>query len=333
MNVTIDDANGAIIYNPPDAWAHEESDATQDRYAQTTSYSHTANSTATFRFNGTGIWWVTYGLETNDSAIVSLDDVTHTVSLNTGTSRPQALLWGQNKLSSRREHTVVVNNAFGSQVHVDAFIVEQSEAPALNVASFIESPEVQTIVDTKGGDNSPGLIAGLTISAFVVGMLFAFLICYIRHSRRSMHGDSMDNKSRHSSTPILPLVAPARGNSNTSNLHNASSQAAVPWEIEHYTEGRDRVGDLGHTSGARSQWRQRFSRAVFPNSRSAASNRGSIGSATAMTESNASNSGPSSPVTALSPGGMTLSSYFYAPSTMPSVGLPHTRDRQSLLTN
>jgi hypothetical protein len=65
---------------------------------------------------------VTYGLETNDSAIVSLDDVTHTVSLNTGTSRPQALLWGQNKLSSHREHTVVVNNAFGSQVHVDAFM-------------------------------------------------------------------------------------------------------------------------------------------------------------------------------------------------------------------
>ena len=71
---------------------------------------------------GTGIWWMTYGLSTNDSATVILDDVTYSVSLYTGIVQPQAVLWGQNNLSSDHEHTVVVNNLFGSPINVDAFM-------------------------------------------------------------------------------------------------------------------------------------------------------------------------------------------------------------------
>ena len=71
QNVTIDDTNKAIIYNPPDAWtqlkveyiltirpmkmtkeSNPQSEDTGDRYLQTTSYTRTVNATATFRFKG-----------------------------------------------------------------------------------------------------------------------------------------------------------------------------------------------------------------------------------------------------------------------------------------
>lgn len=65
---------------------------------------------------------MTYGLDTNDSTTVTLDGTTHTVSLYTGMNQPQAVLWGQNNLVSDQEHTVVVNNPFGSTLNVDAFM-------------------------------------------------------------------------------------------------------------------------------------------------------------------------------------------------------------------
>jgi len=64
---------------------------------------------------------MTYGLDTNGSTTVTLDGTTHTVSLYTGMIQPQAVLWGQNNLLNQ-EHTVVVNNPFGSLVNVDAFM-------------------------------------------------------------------------------------------------------------------------------------------------------------------------------------------------------------------
>jgi hypothetical protein len=65
---------------------------------------------------------MTYGLNTKDSATITLDNVNYAVSLYTGTTRAQAVLWGQDNLSSNQEHTVVVNNPFGSPVNVDAFM-------------------------------------------------------------------------------------------------------------------------------------------------------------------------------------------------------------------
>ena len=65
-----------------------------------------------------------YGLNTSDSTTVTLDGTTHIVSLYTGMPQPQAVLWGQNNLSSDEEHTVVVNNPFGIPISIDAFMYE-----------------------------------------------------------------------------------------------------------------------------------------------------------------------------------------------------------------
>jgi len=213
------------------------------------------------------------------------------------------------------------------------FRVEQFVAPAANVLSLESRQEMRHSTKSKREENSPGLIAGLTISAFIVGMLFAFLICFIHRTRRSMNGDSLGSNSRDESSTILPFVTPTRGNLATPSSRNPPPQAVIPWDAESHAERRDRLVDLGGPSAAGSRWRQRFSRAMLPNSRSAARNRYSIGSGTVMTESNISNGVPSSPTTLLSPSGMTLSSYFYAPSTLPSVGGSRTRDRYSLLTD
>jgi len=306
---------------------------TWDRYLRTTSCTNTINATATFRFNGTGIWWMTYGLDTNDSTTVTLDGTTHIVSLYTGIIQPQAVLWGQNNLLLNQEHTVVVNNPFGSTVNVDAFIVEQFVAPAANVLSLASRSEERNSADSKGEENNAGLIAGLTTSAFLVGMLLAFLICYIHRTRHSTNGDNLGVKSRDDGSTILPFVNPTRGNSTTQSSRNLSHQAAIPWEADYNSEQRDRVVDLVGPSTTHSRWRERVSRAILPNPRSAARNRYSIGSGTMMTESNLSNDEPRSPATQFSASGMTLSSYFNAPSTMPSVGVWRTRDRYSLLTD
>lgn len=284
---------------------------------------------------------MTYGLNTNNSTTVTLNGTTHAVSLYTGTAQPQAVLWGQSNLSADREHTVVVNNPFGSPINVDAFMyepilhsttvfvsipfrIEQFVAPAAKVLS--RRSEEQSNTDSKGGDNSSGLIAGLTISAFVVGMLFAFLICYIHRSRHSTNGNSLGSKSRSDSSTILPFISPPGGNATTHSSHNSPPQAAIPWEADYQAEGRDRVLDLGSGFASRSRWRQRVSRAMFSGSRSAASNRRSAFSGTLMSESNFSSGEPGSPTSLLSPSGMTLSTHFYAPSTMPSVGRWATRD-------
>lgn len=71
QNRTFDDANGVIIYNPPNAWTQMKVECalakrpkertkkfnpqgkdTWDRYLRTTSCTNTINATATFRFNG-----------------------------------------------------------------------------------------------------------------------------------------------------------------------------------------------------------------------------------------------------------------------------------------
>jgi len=347
VNVTIDGANEAIIYNPPKAWDHDKGQAAHVRHDQTTS-SRTANSTATFRFNGTGIWWMTDGLQTNESNTVTLDGSTYNVSLYMGKRVPKAVLWGRSNLSSDREHTVVVNNPFGSPVHVDAFIVEQPKPPAPRPRSFLQTAEVQNVPDSKRDDNGPGLIAGLTISAFLVGMLFAFLICYIHHSRRLLNRENQGRRSRITSTTILPFVSPRLGlglgagdptmGTGTGISRNASPQSAIPWDADQYAEGRDRLVDLVGVPAPRSQRRYR---ALYPNYRSAGSYWQSIGggssgggggggsgsgSGTVMTESNPSSGDPSSPLTAA------LSSYFYAPSTMPSVRLSRIQDRRSTVT-
>ena len=212
-----------------------------------------------------------------------------------------------------------------------SFRVEQFVAPAANAPLLVQRSEGQNSTNSGGEDNSSALIAGLTISAFVVGMLFAFLICYIHRSRRSTGMDCLCTKTRDSSSTIASFFTPSRRSPATNNLRNPPLQGVIPWEAESYAESRDRVLDLVGPSAPRSRWRQHFSRAKFPISRSAGRRRPSSGSGTVMTESSFESEEPSSPTTLLSPSGMTLSSAFYAPSTMPSVGRSRTRDRQSLL--
>ena len=213
------------------------------------------------------------------------------------------------------------------------FRVEQFVAPAANVLSLAPRSEERNSTNSKEEENNSGLIAGLTTSAFLVGMLLAFLICYIHRTRHPTNGNTLGIKSRDDGSTILPFVNPTGRNSTTQTSRNLSHQAAIPWEADYHAERRDRVVDLVGPSATHSRWRERFSRAILPNPRSAARNRYSIGSGTMMTESTISNDEPRSPTTQISASGMTLSSYFYAPSTMPSVGVWRTRDRYSLLTD
>ena len=213
------------------------------------------------------------------------------------------------------------------------FRVEQFVAPAADVLSLAPRSEEQNSTNSKGEENNSGLIAGLTISAFLVGMLFAFLICYVHRTRLLMKEGSVGSKSRGESPTSSHYVTPTRANLTTQNSRNPSPQAAIPWEADYHAERGDRIVDLVGPSAASSRWRQPFSRAMLPNSRSAARNRHSFGTGTVMTESNLSNEEPRSPTTLLSPSGMTLSSYFYAPSTLPSIAGLRTRDRYSLLTD
>jgi hypothetical protein len=213
------------------------------------------------------------------------------------------------------------------------FRVEQFVAPPEDALSLAPRSEKRNGTKSKGEENNPGLIAGLTISAFLVGMLFAFLICYIHRTRHLMNGGNVGSKSRDESSTIRSFFAPSRPNLTAQNSRNPSPQGVIPWEAGSHGERRDRIVDLEGSSAAHSRRRQPYSRAILPNSRSAAArNRDSMGSGTVMTGSNLSNDEPRSPTTLLSPSGMTLSSYFYAPSTLPSVGRLRTRDRYSLLT-
>ena len=192
------------------------------------------------------------------------------------------------------------------------------------------SSEKRNGIISKREEYNPGLIAGLTIFAFIVGMAFAFLICYIHRIRQSMDRDNLGSKSRNESPTILPFLAPTRANLTTQNSQNPPPQGVIPWEADYHGERRDRIVDLAGPSAARSRWRQQFSRAMLPNPRSATH---STRSGTVVTGSNYSDETPRSPTTLLSPSGMTLSSHFYAPSTMPSIGRPRTRDRYSMLTD
>ena len=203
--------------------------------------------------------------------------------------------------------------------------VERVVAPPANIVS--RRAEERRDTDSGGGSNSAGLLAVLTISAFVVGMLFAFLICYIHRSRHSMNES---RKPRVDSGTILPFISPPGATTTptpaANPAPNTAPQSAIPWEADYQAEGRDTVLDLGGGFAQRSRWRQRFSRVMFSNTRSAGSHWRSTGSGTLMSESDVSSGEPSSPTSLLSPSGMTLSSYFYAPSTMPSIGRSRTRD-------
>src|SRR6267154_3465610 len=86
--------------------------------------------------------------------------------------------------------------------------VEQFVAPAANVLSLAPRSEDWNNTNSTGDENNPGLIAGLTTAAFVVGMLFGFLICYIHRTRHSTSRDKLGSKSRDEGSTILPIVNP-----------------------------------------------------------------------------------------------------------------------------
>jgi hypothetical protein len=130
-------------------------------------------------------------------------------------------------------------------------------APAANVLVAGPGPEALVPesakrISSKGDENNSGLIAGLTTSAFLVGMLFAFLICYIHRTRRSM---KRGKRGGDESSTGLPFVTPTRtrGSLSTQTLGNPSPQAGIPWGEDYHAERRDRVVDMGGPSGARSR--------------------------------------------------------------------------------
>ncbi|KAG8832333.1 hypothetical protein FRB91_007636 [Serendipita sp. 411] len=168
-NVTVDDADPSIKYTG--AWL---TTARSDRYMNTTHYTKTKGSYATFSFTGaTQVYFMGYGLtrasEDTNIAIV-LDGETHVVDIYRDTSEYlQAILWSSDALDPTTKHTIECRKTsedYGSRdLNVDAFILtipDMATSPSVASTNPSGSPSPTTIVssstesglDATGNDSS-----------------------------------------------------------------------------------------------------------------------------------------------------------------------------------
>ena len=107
-----------------DIWA-PQSGATLDRFNLTTSY--TGNQVlASFKFNGTAVYFISYGLPLPypDRYQVTVDGQTETRSLrvNNDSERAQFMAYSRTGLDESSEHQITISNPFGVNLNVDAFM-------------------------------------------------------------------------------------------------------------------------------------------------------------------------------------------------------------------
>jgi hypothetical protein len=97
-----------------------------DRYNITSSFSHTAGASATLKFNGTAVYFMTYGRQPPDPDTwqVTFDGQNELQSLNVGANgiKPQFIGYQKTGLSALKEHTISVAPLGTTELNVDAFM-------------------------------------------------------------------------------------------------------------------------------------------------------------------------------------------------------------------
>jgi len=142
-NITVDDFNPRIVYSGE--WKHEnvsaplpcpctlrlifvgpQSGATFDRFSRTTSYTFQAAASASFRFNGTAVYLISYGVPPpeKDTYQVTLDGKNELHSLRVGVNDTRALFMGYSRtgLDASKEHSITITNLEDTITNVDAFM-------------------------------------------------------------------------------------------------------------------------------------------------------------------------------------------------------------------
>jgi len=81
---------------------------------------------ASFKFNGTAVYFMTYGLPlpAPDTYQVTLDGQTETRSLrvNSDSERAQFMAYSRTGLDESREHQITISNPSSVNLNIDAFM-------------------------------------------------------------------------------------------------------------------------------------------------------------------------------------------------------------------
>ena len=99
---------------------------TYDRLNATTSYTFQANASASFKFNGTAVYFISYGVPPpeKDTYQVTLDGQNEVHSLRVGVNATRAGFKGfwRNRLDVSKEHTITITNLEGTIPNIDSFM-------------------------------------------------------------------------------------------------------------------------------------------------------------------------------------------------------------------
>jgi hypothetical protein len=103
-----------------------QSGATLDRFNQTTSYTFEAAASASFKFNGTAVYLISYGIPPpeKDTYQVTFDGQNGLHSLRVGVNDRRAGFMGYRRtgLDPSKEHTITITNLEGTLPNIDAFM-------------------------------------------------------------------------------------------------------------------------------------------------------------------------------------------------------------------
>jgi len=187
-NITVDDFDPRIVYSDPSVWIHENDGATLDRFNLTTSYTG-QQALASFKFNGTAIYFMSYGLPLPypDTYQVTLDGQSQTRSLRVSndSERAKFIAYSHTGLDISTEHVITISNPQMIPLNIDAFIVTVPDDSTMKDGF---SPVSQTGTSDANSNPNSGLTtaakAGIAVGV-ICGVLFVLLVALgIIHLRR-----------------------------------------------------------------------------------------------------------------------------------------------------
>jgi len=97
-----------------------------DRLNSTTSYTFQAGASASLKFNGTAIYFMSYGIPPpeQDTYQVTFNGKSEVHSLRVGINKTRTQFMGYRRtgLDASEEHTIIISNIAGTALNVDAFM-------------------------------------------------------------------------------------------------------------------------------------------------------------------------------------------------------------------
>ncbi|KIM20045.1 hypothetical protein M408DRAFT_30707 [Serendipita vermifera MAFF 305830] len=237
QNTTVDDQDySRITYTNSEDWSHDPLQGYESFFVNgSRSFTYVRGASASFTFNGTGIYL--QGPFSNDQALrrVTLDGQDMgTYSAYADNRLPvqgtSAIFWGKSGLANT-SHTVIVSHAdSGSNILVlDAWIFESGTQPAS------PSPTPST---EQGIDPSPpstkiniGAIIGVTVALLLTSVICILGLCFFGRSwkRKQLHKADASREKNFSSRPfrLSVPVYPASPNAKEAPADWQSSMAST----------------------------------------------------------------------------------------------------------